>query len=163
MFASAPSSRPVVFASEEEIPPWFRGGRVVTPAAVPAEAAESAASPGSPGAPGSPGFRALDPVVQEGGDGDDADDDTEELVALHRRLKRRYEACREGGDAAIECFLCSLMDEEYFDDYLEWQPSIADFIQRRTVHWQRTTASDKIRRLAGLVLKAFFTAPMEWE
>lgn len=154
MFASAPSSRPVVFVSEEEIPPWFRA-RVVTPPAAATDTDTNTAA-------ASPGFRALDPVVQEGGDGDDADDDTEELVALHRRLKRRYEACREGGDAAIERFLCSLMDEEYFDDFLEWQPSIADFIQGNVVYWLHT-ASPMIRRLARLVLKAFFTPPMEWE
>ena len=141
--SSTSVAKPVVFASEEEIPPWLRGGRVAT-------------SVREGGTALSPGFR---PVEE-----DDHVHDVEwilEATDLHYRVRELYLACQHS--PSVERFLRAFIEEPLMVDYLEWQPRVAQFLLRRIGYWERTSVSGAVRRLASLVLKAFFLRENDWE
>lgn len=156
---SASSAKPVIFASEEEIPPWLRGRSSLSPI----RGGEVAAATER-----SPGFRLVEEDKED--EEDDHVHDVEwilEATDLHYRLRELYQACRPSAysqtTAAEERFLRAFIEEPLMVDYLEWQPRITQFLLRRIGYWERTSASGTVRRMASLVLKAFFLRTSDWE
>jgi len=160
MFASSTSSaRPVVFASEEEIPPWLRSGTRTPPVE---REVETERSPGfSLGESPSP------PVQKEEEDMDAYPSDKRHLVRFHHWLRRLFEWAKYSrSDYAMESFLLAMLQDEgaVFTEYLDWQPGMVGFLQRVVAREAGDgTRSARVRRLARLILKAFFLPPAEWE
>jgi hypothetical protein len=158
--ATAEEKRPVVFVSEEEIPPWSRGRRrgmvLSRPVRRLLEAAPVEAAP-SP----APGFSSKMSLT--------------EVQLIHERLRQLYaEAMAEwnggfGGESwAWMAFLDYIASEEpRMADFLEDTRAtvVRDFLMNvvQKLGRGRLGAGERVQRRAGGVLKAFFLAPAEWE
>ena len=89
-------------------------------------------------------------------------DDRGEFIALHSSLRGLYMACRPsegGGDGAVQLFLRALLEEKRIVEFFELRPRVAAVIGRFV--GRVASSSSSLRRLARIVLKAFFF-PEEW-
>ena len=139
-------SRPSVFTETGEIPPWKRG---VSPSCMPLRRMATGTSPG---------------FVPEKKEKEKEKGMDEELVELHSWLKVLYTACRPsegGGNWDVEAFLRAVLEEKRIVELFDWQPHIAAFTQRFAAR-MTSSSSATVRRLASLVLKAFFIHPSDW-
>lgn len=157
------STRPVVFASEEEIPPWFRSGKRTPPVEREVETERS------PGFSHGPKMPSPSPSVQNEKEDIAANTaDKAHLVRFHHWLRRLFEWAKySGSDYAMESFLMAMLREEEgatFMEYLDWQPGVAVFLQRVVARMAGDgSRSSQVRRLARLALKAFFISPSDWD
>lgn len=166
--ASEEEKRPVVFASEEEIPPWIRAMRremvLSRPVRRLLEATAAVEAVPSP----APGFSAKMRFA--------------EVQLIHERLRQLYaEAMAEwnggfGGESwAIAATQMAWM--AFLDYIASEEPRMADFLEDRraqVVHpflmdvvqklgRGRLGAGEPVQRRARGVLKAFFLAAADWE
>ena len=160
--------RPVVFVSEEEIPPWSRGHRREMVLSRPVHrlleataAVEAAPSP-------APGFSAKMSLA--------------EVQLIHERLRQLHAEAmaewKEGFGGESWAIAATQMVWMAFLDYIaSEEPAMADFLEDsraalvrdflmdvvQKLGRGRLGAGERVQRRARGVLKAFFLPPADWE